>query len=245
MSKTKQSYTDTPLQTNPNFLKFCYLLAVLLLFSCKEAPKGEKTELAEPKEVTEETVATTNKKVILFFGDSLTAGYGLDDTKDAYPGVIQTKIDSLGYPYEVVNAGLSGETTAGGLGRINWILAQDISVFVLELGANDGLRGTALSETKSNLQGIIDAVRKKDANIPIVLTGMQLPPNMGKDYTTKFSQLFKDLADKNDLVLVPFLLENVGGVAQLNQADGIHPTAAGHQILANNVWLYLKPILEQ
>lgn len=229
---------------NRIFLKFCYILSFLLLFSCKDAKTSNNATQNEPTESDEVVVATTGSKKILFFGDSLTAGYGLEDTSEAFPGVIQQKIDTLGWNYEVVNSGVSGETTAGGRGRIDWILRQDVDVFVLELGANDGLRGVQLSETKENLQGIIDAVREKDSNIPIVLVGMQLPPNMGQDYTTEFRELFKEIAETKQTHFVPFLLKDVGGIAELNQADGIHPTAEGHQILANTVWEYLKPVIK-
>lgn len=243
MAKTKQSFIDSLLRRNQNFLKFCYLMLFLILVSCK-SETTDKKEIDNKTEAQKETnIIAEDKKVILFFGDSLTAGYGLEDENDAFPGVIQAKIDSIGLNYLVVNSGVSGETTSGGRSRIDWILKQDIAVFVLELGANDGLRGIPLTETKENLQAIIDAVRKKNADIPIVLTGMQLPPNMGKEYTTQFSQLFVELAQENNLILVPFLLKDVGGIAELNQEDGIHPTVEGHQILAENVWPYVKGVI--
>lgn len=226
-----------------NFLKLCYFLCFLVLFSCKDGNKDGSSESTETE--TEEQISEINSasKKILFFGDSLTAGYGLEDTAEAFPGVIQQKIDSLGWNFEVVNSGVSGETTAGGLGRIDWVLKQNIDVFVLELGANDGLRGVQLSETRENLQGIINAVRGKNPNIPIVLAGMQLPPNMGQEYTTEFRKVFVEVADNNQLQFIPFLLKDVGGIADLNQADGIHPTSEGHVIVANTVWEYLEPVL--
>ncbi|MFO7672105.1 MAG: arylesterase [Lutibacter sp.] len=187
---------------------------------------------------------TADKKVILFFGTSLTAGMGLDPN-EAFPAVIQKKIDSLSLSYEVVNAGLSGETTAGGKNRINWVLNQKVDIFVLELGANDGLRGVPLTETKSNLQAIIDVVKEKNPDTKIVLVGMEIPPNMGEAYTSEFRSIFPDLAKINKLELVPFLLLDVGGVKELNQPDGIHPTAEGQKILANNVWKVLKPVLDK
>ncbi|MFB0908968.1 MAG: arylesterase, partial [Spirosomataceae bacterium] len=143
----------------------------------------------------------------------------------------------------VVNAGLSGETTAGGLGRLDWVLNQKVDIFILELGANDGLRGIPLSDTRANLQAMIDMVWKKNPDTKIVLAGMQIPPNMGQTYTNEFKNIWKNLADKNNIKLIPFLLDGVGGVPALNQADGIHPTAAGHKILANNVWEVLKEII--
>jgi acyl-CoA thioesterase-1 len=227
------------------FLKLCYFSSLILLLSCGSdtAKKADKTKTVPIKTEIKSTAKSTTKK-ILFFGDSLTAGYGLEDVKDAFPACIQSKIDSLSLNYIVLNAGLSGETTAGGKSRINWVLNnQNIDIFILELGANDGLRGIPLKETRKNLQAIIDAVTQKNPTIKIVLTGMQLPPNMGIDYTTEFKTIFPELAKKNGLELVPFLLKNVGGISALNQADGIHPTMEGHKILANNVWVILEPMI--
>ncbi|RYF68691.1 MAG: arylesterase, partial [Cytophagaceae bacterium] len=145
--------------------------------------------------------------------------------------------------YTVINAGLSGETTAGGKSRIGWVLRKPVAVFVLELGGNDGLRGLPLAATRQNLQAIMDTVRQKSPQATIVLAGMQIPPNMGTAYAREFREMFKELADKNKVVLIPFLLENVGGIPKLNQPDGIHPTPAGHKIVANTVWKVLKPVL--
>lgn len=182
-------------------------------------------------------------KTILFFGDSITAGYGLDDPALAYPGLIGDRIEREHLPYRVVNAGLSGETTAGGLRRIDWILRQSISIFVLELGGNDGLRGLPPAEAQANLQAIIDKVRAQDPSVKIVLEGMMMPTNLGAEYTSAFAAIYPTLAEKNHIVLVPFLLEHVGGNAGLNQADSIHPNAKGHAILAETVWKYLEPIM--
>jgi len=224
-------------------LMFCYFLLLNLCFSCGESPNRKVESNANEIDSTAiKNQKTADKKVILFFGTSLTAGMGLDPN-EAFPAVIQQKIDSLNLPYEVVNAGLSGETTAGGKNRIDWVLNQKVNVFVLELGANDGLRGVPLTETKSNLQAIIDVVKEKNPDTKIVLVGMEIPPNMGEDYTSEFRSIFPDLAKKNKLELVPFLLQNVGGIKELNQADGIHPTAEGQKILANNVWKVLKPVI--
>jgi acyl-CoA thioesterase-1 len=220
---------------------FCYISLFVLLNSCNDS-SDKKSETTQ-SEVSEETEVKTNKtKSILFFGDSLTAGLGVD-TDEAFPAIIQRRIDSLQLPYQVINAGLSGETTASGKNRVSWILNQPIDVFVLELGANDGLRGIPISETKSNLQAIIDTVKEKNPKAQIILTGMQIPPNMGPEYTEEFKNVFPELADKNNIQLIPFLLENVGGIPELNQQDGIHPTAEGHQILAENVWVVLKQVL--
>jgi acyl-CoA thioesterase-1 len=227
------------------FLKLCYFSFMILWISC--GGKGEsKTQNTTETTKTTATEVTKEqpKKSIVFFGDSLTAGYGLDDTNDAFPGVIQKNIDSLNLAYTVVNSGVSGETTAGGRGRINWVLNQEPTIFVLELGANDGLRGVPLSATRENLQAIIDAVKQKYPQTQIVLAGMQIPPNMGPEYTQEFRSIFPDLAQKNELSLIPFLLENVGGVPTLNQSDGIHPTEEGHRIVAQNVWPVLQPLLQ-
>lgn len=183
---------------------------------------------------------TVERKSILFFGNSLTAGYGLEDPSDAFPEVIQQKIDSLGLPYQVINAGLSGETTAGGVNRINWLLKQKVDVFVLELGANDGLRGIPVSETKKNLQSILDTVKVKYPNAKRILLGMEVPPNMGGKYAAEFRLIFRDIAEKNKIPFVPFMLEGVAGNVKLNLRDGIHPTAEGYKIVAENVWEVLK-----
>ncbi len=182
------------------------------------------------------------KKSILVFGNSLTAGLGVEPD-EAFPALIGNKIDSLNLPYEVVNAGLSGETTAAGKERINWLLKQKVDVFVLELGANDGLRGIPLTETRKNLQSIIDQVKAKYPDAKLVMTGMEVPPNMGSKYASEFRVIFPELAKKNNMALVPFLLDKVGGVPELNQSDGIHPTPEGHKILADNVWVVLKELL--
>lgn len=224
-----------------SLLMFCYILFVTFCISCGEAnSRQEGNDTAtEGNSVKDPEIKS---KKILFFGNSLTAGMGLDPN-EAFPAVIQRKLDSLELPYEVINAGLSGETTAAGKSRIAWVLNQKIDIFVLELGANDGLRGIPLDETRKNLQEIIDVVRQKNGETKIILTGMQMPPNMGDDYTTTFRTLFSDLAKKNDIFLVPFLLERVGGIPDLNQQDGIHPTAEGQEILADNVWRVLEPLV--
>jgi len=181
-------------------------------------------------------------KHIVFFGDSLTAGYGVAP-RQSFPSVIQHRIDSLHLPCQVVNAGVSGETSADGRSRIDWVLRQPIDVFVLELGANDGLRGIPVAGTTANLQAIIDAVRVKYPAAKIVLAGMQMPPSMGATYTNAFRNIFPALAAKNKCSLIPFLLQNVGGIPHLNQPDGIHPNPAGHRLVADNVWKILKPLL--
>jgi len=183
-------------------------------------------------------------KRILFFGDSITAGYGID-TENAFPALIQQKIDSLNWNYKAVNAGLSGEPSAGGLRRIDWMLRQPVSVFVLELGGNDGLRGIDLDATKNNLQEIINKVEAKYPDAKIIITGMQVPPNLGPEYTKKFKEMYPELAEKNDTSLIPYFLDDLGGDSELMQSDGIHPTAKGHQKLAAKTWDTLKPMLQK
>jgi len=190
------------------------------------------------------TATAAGTKTIVFFGDSLTAGYGLDDPgAEAFPAVIQAKIDQAGLPWRVVNAGLSGETSAAGLRRVDWILRQPADVFVLELGGNDGLRGIPPESTTANLQAIIERVRAKYPAARIVLAGIAAPPNMGEDFTRTFDAIFPALAQKNHLPLIPFLLEGVAAHPALNQADGIHPNAKGHAAVAETVWGVLKSVL--
>jgi len=195
-------------------------------------------------EVQKDSVSTPSEtKNILFFGNSLTAGMGLESQTQAFPSIIQHWIDSLDLPYRVINAGLSGETSAAGNERIDWLLNEDVAIFVLELGANDGLRGIPTEETQKNLQRIVDKVIAKYPDCKLVLTGMMVPPSMGGDYGKAFTAIFPALAQKNNMAYVPFLLEGVAGESTLNQQDGIHPTAEGHKILAENVWKVLKPLL--
>jgi acyl-CoA thioesterase-1 len=180
---------------------------------------------------------------IVFLGTSLTAGYGLDPD-EAYPALIQRKLDSLGLHYRVVNAGVSGESSAGALGRIGWILRQPPAVLVIETGANDGLRGQDLDQLRANLQGIIDSTRRRAPGARIVLAGMEALPNLGAEYTRRFRRIYREVAAANDIPLIPFLLAGVGGVDSLNQEDGIHPNAAGARVVAENVWRVLRPLLE-
>ncbi|TCD07741.1 arylesterase [Pedobacter frigidisoli] len=223
--------------------RFIGLFVLVLMFAAcgNKQDKGKDNETLDS---ADQTTANTKmqQKNILFFGTSLTAGYGLDPT-EAYPALIQNRIDSLKLLYKVINGGLSGETSAGGKGRIDWLLKQPVDIFVLELGANDGLRGLPVKQTIKNLQDIIDRVKSKYPDVKLVIAGMQMPPNMGAKYAADFKNIFPDLAKKNNMVLIPFLLDKVGGIPKLNQADGIHPTAEGDKILADNVWVVLKDLL--
>jgi acyl-CoA thioesterase-1 len=222
----------------PSFTRLLLLLSLIASCNDNKALTSSKQKTA----TKDSSVADQKIKTILFFGNSLTAGYGLDPS-EAFPALIQKKIDSLDMPYKIVNAGVSGETSSGGNSRIDWILKQPLDVFVLELGANDGLRGIPTAETKKNLQSIIDKVKAKYPDAKLVLAGMQIPPNMGQAYATSFMKLYPELASENKMALIPFLLQGVGGEASLNLEDGIHPTAEGHKILAENVWSVLKAIL--
>ncbi len=183
-------------------------------------------------------------QTLVFFGDSLTAGYGLDDPgTEAYPALIAQKIAQAHLPWRVVNAGLSGDTTAGGVRRIDWVLQQPISLLVLALGANDGLRGTDPAVTQANLLAIIARVRAKQPGVRIVLAGMRMPPSLGETYTQAYAAVFPAVAASAHVPLIPFLLADVGGHPELNQGDGMHPTAAGDAVVAETVWRSLRPLL--
>lgn len=223
-----------------------YLLPIFLLtisfLACQNEPQNTVSQTAANEQKPAETTpAPAVRKNIVFFGNSLTAAYQLSP-EQGFPALIQEKIDSLGLPYTCVNAGLSGETTADGVARIDWILQQPVDIFVLELGGNDALRGLPLAESKKNLQAIIDKVKAKYPDCKIVVAGMMAPPNLGS-YAKDFQKIFPEIAKKNNAALIPFLLEGVGGDPKLNLPDGIHPTAEGHKILAETVWKTLKPLL--
>ncbi len=218
-------------------------ISLSLLVACSQnTKKGESS--TEKSEVAKEAKSKEADKIIMFFGNSITAGYGVSTDK-AFPALIQVIVDSLGYPYKVVNAGLSGETSAGGLNRIDWVLRTVPDVFILELGGNDGLRGLKLSETQKNLSGIIEKVEAVNPEVKIVLAGMEVPPNLGQDYTAEFREMYRKLAGMHDVVFIPFILEGVGGEEDLNQSDGIHPNAEGHKVVAKSVWEFLYPLLSK
>jgi acyl-CoA thioesterase-1 len=179
---------------------------------------------------------------IVFLGTSLTAGLGVDP-ESAYPALIQQKLDSAGLPYTSVNAGVSGETSAGALRRVDWVLREPAAVLVIETGANDGLRGLDPDTLRVNIQEIIDRANRQQPKPRIVLVGMQALPNYGMGYARRFREVYSELAERNDVPLVPFLLEDVAGKQALNQADMVHPSAAGHRIMAETVWRVLQPVL--
>lgn len=217
-------------------LIFVFLIGSLSLFSCN----SEKKESAQgTAETVDSSDVQANQKIILFYGNSLTAGYGID-SEDAFAGLTQLRIDSLGLDYKVINGGLSGETTAGGLSRLDWFLEEKPEIFILELGGNDGLRGIALTETKSNLLAMIDKVSSKFPETKIIIAGMQIPPNMGQEYSNEFKEIYPAVAKEKNVTLIPFLLENVGGIPELNLPDGIHPTEKGHKIVLETIWPYIE-----
>ena len=219
------------------------LLGVFILSSCKDntiAPNP--SQINDKKETVLDTEVKDDKKVILFYGNSLTAGFGLDDN-ESFPSLIEDKIDSLGLPYNVVNAGLSGETTSGGLKRIDWVMKQHVDIFFLELGANDMLRGLPIDQTRKNLSEIITIVKDKNPNVVIGLCEMMAPPNMGDDYMQEFNQIYKDLSASKAVTFIPFFLDGVAGNEDFLLKDGKHPNANGQKIVAKNIWKYLKPML--
>ena len=191
-----------------------------------------------------DTKDTPAEVVVLFFGDSLTAGYGLSE-EDAYPAHVEKLAAGAGHRILAINAGLSGETTAGGARRIGWVLRRPIDVMVLALGGNDGLRGIDPEETRRNLTTIIQRARAEQPHLRILLTGMQAPPNMGEAYTQAFREVFEEVANTENVAFLPFLLESVGGDPSRNLPDGIHPNPEGHQIIAQTVWDNLKPLLTE
>jgi len=212
------------------------LILVLLGSSC-----GSATDKKQSITETEQT-ATAGNKTILFFGNSLSAGYGIEPEL-SFPGRTQTRLDSLKKDFQVINGGLSGETTAGGLSRLDWFLEEEPYLFVLELGGNDGLRGIALSETKKNLLAIVDKVQTKYPNTKIILAGMQIPPNMGQEYTDEFKAIYPAVAKEKNITLIPFLLEGVAGNPALNLPDGIHPTEEGHRLVLETIWPFILAAL--
>lgn len=215
------------------------LFTSLGLFACQSEPAKNT---AAPQAQTQEQPAPVAKKNIVFFGNSLTAAYQLSP-EQGFTAILQRRIDSLGLAYTCVNAGLSGETTADGVNRIDWVLQQPVDIFVLELGGNDALRGLPVTESKKNLQAMLEKVKAKYPNSKLVVAGMLAPPNLGAAYTNAFRDMYPALARKNGAVLIPFLLDGVGGIPELNLPDGIHPNVEGQKVVAETVWKILKPLL--
>jgi acyl-CoA thioesterase-1 len=227
-------------------LKFRHAICpiILMIFACHNNNTTATTPSTDTPATTNPatTAPPDNRKTIVFFGNSLTAGYGLDPDQ-SFPSLIGRRLDSLRLPYKIINAGISGETTAGGKSRLNWTLRQPADIFVLELGANDGLRGIPVGSTRDNLQSIIDTVHRRYPACKIILAGMRVPPSMGSTYANTFHDIFAQLAEKNKTSLIPFLLDGVGGNPSLNQGDGIHPNFAGEKIVTETVWKALQPLL--
>ena len=226
-------------------MRNCFVLILVAMFagacSSEPPPSATPSPAAEPKPAPAAPVAPARPRVV-FLGDSLTAGLGLP-TDQSYPSLIGKRLEDKGLEYEIVNAGVSGDTSAGGLRRLDWSLQGDVRALVVALGANDGLRGLPPDEMKKNLEAILD--RAKGRNIPVVLAGMEAPPNFGADYTRSFRQVYADLAKEYDVRFVPFMLQGVAGNASLNQADGIHPNARGAEMVAELIWAELQPALSR
>ena len=214
-----------------------FLLSGILACTSESPKNAQNSSTESPKQS-----AAVSKKTIVFFGNSLTAAYQLSP-EQGFTALIQQKIDSLNLPYTCVNAGISGETTADGINRIDWVLQQPVDIFVLELGANDMLRGLPLAESKKNLEAMLNKVKSKYPACKIVVAGMLAPPNLGTTYANGFRDMYPDLAKNKDAALIPFLLDGVAGIPALNLTDGIHPNPEGQKIVTENVWKVLKPLL--
>lgn len=236
----------------PRPLYIFVLLSVLALMPACQSDSASPSDTPSPAAPPDSrsadapparTDTAESRPAIVVLGNSIAAGYGLQP-EDSFPSILQERVNEAGFDYEVVNAGLSGDTSAGGLRRVDWLLQRNVEVLVIELGGNDGLRGIPPEVTKANLQGIIDRTREIHPDARIILAGMQIPPNMGPGFAQRFQAIYPELARANDIELIPFVLEGVGGIRELNLADGIHPTARGQRIVADNVWETLEPVLE-
>lgn len=226
-----------------------YLVPFVLLFAIgcgqsEPAPQTPGTSAPAPTQAPKAAQAPQASEAprVVFLGDSLTAGLGLA-ADQSYPSLIGARLKERGYDYDIINAGVSGDTSAGGLRRLDWSLDGDVRVLVVALGGNDGLRGLPPSDLKKNLAAILDRAREK--KIPVILAGMEAPPNNGPDYTREFREVYASLAKQYKVRFIPFLLQGVAGDASLNQADGIHPNVRGAQIVADLVWKELEPMLER
>jgi acyl-CoA thioesterase-1 len=218
------------------------VLSGLALGACRGGARPEPSPAASPAPTARPAGATDGRPVILFVGTSLTAGLGLDP-QEAYPALIQAKVEAAGLRYRVVNAGVSGETSAGARRRMGWLMRQPIAVLVLETGANDGLRGQDPDATRDNIQAILDEARRQKPPPKLVLAAMEALPNYGEGYRRRFRAIYPDVARRSGATLLPFLLDGVAGEPKLNQPDGIHPTAEGQRLVAENVWRALRPVL--
>jgi acyl-CoA thioesterase-1 len=233
-----------------NFKRRWHLVSVLLLIlaSCSSQPENNPPGVSPGPSNQPVLVSSPSSPeepgLIVAFGDSLTAGYGLPDpSTQSYPALLQKRLEEKGYRYRVVNAGVSGDTSAGGARRIDWALKGNVEVVILELGGNDALRGQPPSSVKENLRTIITAAQKR--NVKVILTGMEALPNLGPEYTGEFRRVFSDLAAEYKLPFLPFFLDGVGGMSELNQPDGIHPNVRGTEMVVDNVWRVLEPLLRK
>jgi len=220
------------------------MVALLVIGGCTPGTGDPDAVRSGESEVSRAALLDQSANV-LFLGTSLTAGYGLEDPERAFPGRLQELIDSAGLPFRVTNAGVSGDTSAGGLARLDWLLRSPVQVLVLELGANDGLRGQDPDALERNLTEIIGRVRDANPGVRVILAGMEAPPNLGEIYTSRFRAVFPRVAEAENALLIPFLLEGVAGDRELNQPDGIHPTPEGHEVVTRHVWRALEPMLRE
>ncbi|HUG52878.1 MAG TPA: arylesterase [Vicinamibacteria bacterium] len=218
----------------------CLAAALAFTLGC-----GSRSEPPPARDGGSTSPAAADQGVVLVVGTSLTAGYGLPDPDQAYPGLMQERIDAAGLPYRVVNAGVSGETSAGARRRIEWLFRQEVAVLVLETGANDALRGQDPDATRDNIDAVLSRAAEQEPPPRVVLLGMKAPPNFGSRYTARFDAIYAELASEHGATLVPFLLEGVAGVPALNQADGIHPTPEGQRLMADLVWKAVEPLLSE
>ncbi len=227
----------------PSILRSLLVALPLVAVACgsAESPRSPAGTGAAVQRQTEPERLRAPRRIV-FLGDSLTAGLGLP-REQSTPSLIQDRLTAEGYVYEVINAGVSGDTSAGGLSRLDWSLDGDVEILVIELGANDGLRGLPVAQMKRNLDEIIMRAQARD--ITVILTGMEAPPNYGPLYTAEFRKAFRDLADEHDVAFVPFYLDGVAGIASLNNADGIHPNAEGARLIAGTIWRALEPVLDK
>lgn len=212
---------------------------MLLAAACSPAEPPATGERA-PDPPAPAAAGTPSAPRIVILGDSLTAGLGVDPSQ-SFPSLLQKRLDAAGHRYEVVNAGVSGDTTAGGLRRLEWSIEGNTGILVIALGGNDGLRGLPVSDTRKNVAAII--TRARERGIIVVLAGMEAPPNYGATYTAEFRQVFRDLAEAHDVVFIPFLLEGVAGIRAMNQSDGIHPNPEGARVVERLVWTAIAPIV--
>jgi acyl-CoA thioesterase I len=243
----------TPVGIPPGARVFFILLVFATVLGCGSGDNGEEAKnnmgvtkgtKDSPTTVAVQTAVVDGKPVVLFFGTSLTAGLGLAPDQ-AFPALIEKKAAAEGMPITAVNAGLSGETTAGAARRIDWVLRTPADIVVVETGANDALRGLSPDAARSNLERVIEAIRKKQPKAKIVLLQMEAPPNYGGPYTRSFHAIYPDIAKKESIALAPFFLEGVAGIPRYNQGDGVHPNLAGERLVADNVWKALKPVVAQ